>query len=432
MSEMKKKMKKISSCLFLLTAILLTISCDRSENGDYPPEEPQAGDFVKVLKSQMITTDNLAAMVSEAVPLLPPEFAMYLKLLTCDVQLTVIDYKTTGPDGNLVDASGVIIYPTAKESYNHILSIQHGTIDINNSPSDQAFPIEAFPVFADEVVVMADYLGYGISRTDDLKHTYMHLKTTGTACADMISASRQFLDEYSNMECTADSIRLLGYSQGGQATMATLFELEERGLADRISMVRAGAGPYSMSDFMKNPDEPNDRLAYTIFAIEGLIYGDNADIDRHNIYTDEFFSSGRDYILTECYLSQWNEVLGKYIRNVLNEDFFKPDYGGNKDVIKVMELMNSNSVVNHTKPLSNNIFIEFYHCPTDTYVPYSCSKTAASGTFRNCSRLHDLEMAGDHISGGVEFIIDYMGGRFTVLKLIIPLIDEIVHGQLES
>lgn len=74
-------------------------------------------------------------------------------------------------------------------AYDHLLSIQHGTLDLEEAPSRQLFYYEMAPVISNHVVVMADYLGFGVSQTADRQHPYLHNESTGRTCADMIEAA---------------------------------------------------------------------------------------------------------------------------------------------------------------------------------------------------------------------------------------------------
>lgn len=412
--------------LLILTAICVFVSCQKSGDDDPVIHEKGNGDWTGTISEYTLTVEDITTMIGNAIPSIG-DYAKMLSSLLCDINVAKIKYLTAGPDGSLTEASGIVTYPVSTQRYNHILSIQHGTNDIDNGPSDQLFPIEAAPVFNGEVTVMADMLGYGISKTKDLRHTYLHAKTTGTACADMITAARQYLATKPALECTADSIRLIGYSQGGQATMATMFELQERGLAEDISLVWAGGGPYSLMEylrlFIENPEKEFKQMGYIPYAFEGITNGDNISIDRTRIYAPYIFENGMDSIFTGNYLSDWHTILPHDITKVLNGNFFKPDYGNDPDVKAMIECLERNSLVNYTQSISDNIHIRFFHVPTDTYVPYTCSVLAARKWSSHCT-LTDLT-AGNHPAGGVEFILEYMGlQRF---KFLLPLIDDVLN-----
>ena len=416
---------KIKHLALMLCATLIFMAC--SKDGHNTPAE-QAGNWCGTIDEYSITTEDMIDLIKTAVPDIADIADIIVPMYICDVNVVKIKYTTTNPEGNIIEASGVIIYPSEMTEYDHILSIQHGTMDVDGGPTDQIFPIETMPVFNNEMVVMADLLGYGVSKTEDMKNTYMHAKTTGTACADMIKAARQYLATKKDLVCTSDSIRLIGYSQGGQATLATLFELERRGLGKQISLVWAGAGPYDMTAFLKESiKNPTSREnGYIVHSIEGVMNGDRVVLDRHNIYAPEMFKDGK-FIVEKRVLSEWPDIIGADIHKILHENFFKDNYGGEgTDVYKLMQHMDANSVVNIKDKLSKNVYISLYHNPKDTYVPYCCAESAHE-TWPN-SKLIDLTLGKDHPANGAEFLFEYLGEDYDLLKIIIvPLINDVLN-----
>ena len=149
-----------------------------------------------VIEERKIEKAELAAQITDFISgqgINLPE-ALVLGLLR-DIDVAAIEYNTVGADGSTVTASGVIAIPSGTISYDHLLSIQHVTLDIDQAPSRQDFYFEMIPVVNGHIVVMADYLGYGSSQTPDRQHPYLHARLTGTACADMIEAAREYLHD---------------------------------------------------------------------------------------------------------------------------------------------------------------------------------------------------------------------------------------------
>lgn len=438
MTAMKKTVETfVTRCMAMSVCLALVMtgtgfiaSCDRQDDEE-PAIEEHRGQWNGVMDEDDLTTDDLLGMLAEVAPEIA-NFNSILRPYFCDIHIAKIKYLTEDQNGKLIETSGIVSFPTGKyalKEYSHILSIQHGTADINSGPTDQRFFIESSPVLSGEVIVCADYLGYGISKTADRKHTYFHDRTTGTACADMIEAARQYLKTRTEMVCTADSIRLIGYSQGGQATMATLFELQRLGHGKDISLVWSGGGPHDLMHFlsmyMDYPDDNYPRLGYIPYVIEGIINGEGLDIDRHNIYAPEMFENGKDSIFTRSYVSEWHEIVGHDIKKVINSDFFKaPDYGGNADIAKLIEALERNSTVNAWNHIDSNIKVHLFHVPGDTYVPYECS-VIADREWGDSSDLTDLSYASNHPTGGAEFILRYMG-LINVFAPILPLIENLI------
>lgn len=109
-----------------------------------------------------------------------------------------------------------------------------------------------------------------------------------------------------------------------------------------------------------------------IFGMMGIIEGDMLDVKLENLISPDFISSGKDSIITKCQLSEWDDIIGSHVKEVLHPDFFKENYGGNSDVKTMMDHFRSNSTVNISQPVPPNVHIRFYHAPADSYVPYQC------------------------------------------------------------
>lgn len=329
----------------------------------------------------------------------------------------VLNYLTKDPTGAYVVASGVMAWPQCVEDggkYDRIVSVQHGTCDIDQAPSLFDFSLELAPVFhrqSRNVVVMADYLGYGASRTPNLEHPYMHAGLTGSACADMLLASENYLASYAGFRYADEvsdrkPIGICGYSQGGQASLATLFVLQDRGYTDRIDDVRVGAGPVdlvSMFDVFTRLDN-YFFMGYVPYTLRGMIYGDQLEVDLHNVYSAGVFDSGMDAKFNTTMLSTWHSPLGTDVREVLHPDFFSQER--NADIQKLFEAAERNSIINFGAPANPSV-VTLFHEVNDDEVPYLCSVNASR--LWGC-KLEDLTFVDDfHLLGAVEFYFRYLG-----------------------
>lgn len=393
----------------LLMLAFLTACSDDDTLGEDPAVTNQY--LIGVTAEKHISKSEITDMVmdyaaSQGINL--PE--ILISGLLCDVDVAAITYTTTGPDGASVTASGVVAMPAGTTSYDHLLSIQHGTLDMEEAPSLQLFYYEMMPVVSGHVVVMADYLGYGASQTADRQHPYLHARLTGTACADMIEAAREYLRSKSIAEA-GNAVELLGYSQGGQATVATQLELESRGWTGRIRKVWAGGGPYDLETLLQaflNDDGIPDtypRSGYLPYLIRGMAYGEGLTVSDENLYAPAVIEEGLNKLFSTRPLSEWHAALGTDITRVLHPDFFAaPDFNGNADVLAIVSALRKNSLVNaSTAPQAT---VSLYHSPQDDFVPYS-NVVSAHALWTN-STLTDLSMPG-HVMGGMEFMLRYMG-----------------------
>ena len=413
--------KYLISQLLTLLLLLFLVACNNEET---PWEEPtvEIGHLTSVIAESSYEKEELAAMVVDFVAAqgvnLPVDF---VTLLMCDVEVAAIEYTTTGADGSPITASGVIAMPQGTTSYDHLVSIQHGTLNMEEAPSQQLFYYEMLPVIRGHIIVMADYIGYGSSQTPDRQHPYLHNQLTGTTCADMIEAAREYLQQKSLTE-TSDAVELMGYSQGGQASMATLLELEKRGLAESVRAVYAGGGPYDLESilqtFLSYQDNPMPyaRTGYAPYLIRGMVYGEQLSVSDENLYAPAVIEEGLNEMFSTQPLSEWHEALGTDITQVIHPDFFAaPTFNGNADVVAVIEALRKNSLINSSVPPQVPVYL--YHSPQDDFVPYSNAVNAHN--LWSSSTLTDLSMPG-HVLGGVEFMLRYMGLWELVGPMLVP------------
>lgn len=391
-----------------------------------------AGEFVGLLAEEVkYDLDAIKALAKEELG----DISEYEGLITAasligiikTVVMNKIIYTTTDVRGNIIEASGIVAYDKdvtktglfqKNNKYSKLLSVQHVTYDIvGEAPTSQKVPYEMAGVFKSgvDVAVIADYLGYGVSQTADLQHPYMHSASTGRDCANLIEAAQSFLSSKKGINADSNmKIDLVGYSQGAAATISTLVELENRGRS--IGNITVGGCPADllcfMNKFIDNPDVSYSRLGFLAYVARGLDYGDNLNLDFHNIFAPKVFSSGAFAKFSTLGVGYWHGLIGKNIMNLLHEDFFAADndYNSNADVKKIIKSLQDNSVVNLSPSKRKNIVL--YHSPSDDTVPYECS-TAAKAKW-GCT-LKDLEKAS-HDDAGIEFYVKYVGGD-TIWKL---------------
>ncbi|MGB3074571.1 MAG: T9SS type A sorting domain-containing protein [Chitinophagales bacterium] len=166
---------------------------------------------------------------------------------TYGVQAYKVLYNTLDADSLPILASGALFVPVAPNCHAPLASYQHGTILLKEDvPSRLAGGevIIGLSMAADGVVLcMPDYLGLGDSPG---LHPYVHAETEARAVADLLVVSLTICDE---LNITLNNqLFLIGYSQGGHATMAAHQMIQEH--YNSYFTVTASApmsGPYDLS-----------------------------------------------------------------------------------------------------------------------------------------------------------------------------------------
>ena len=141
------------------------------------------------------------------------------------ITLYRVQYRTTNYDGAQVVASGLVALPGASRLHS-VVAYHHGTnAERRTAPSQsgvgEGLLIAAAAAGTGHVLVAPDYIGLGESREI---HPYMCSKVTATTSIDLMRAARKLV-EYLHGSWP-NSLFLLGFSQGGHATLAVHRELE--------------------------------------------------------------------------------------------------------------------------------------------------------------------------------------------------------------
>jgi pimeloyl-ACP methyl ester carboxylesterase len=175
----------------------------------------------------------------------------FLFHLNYGVNMYKVIYNTVSWDSTPTQASGLLAVPVGTPCKVGMLSYQHEEItQKNRAPSNiqNEWYISIIAGSEGYVCVMPDYLGLG-SGTG--RHPFLHAHSEATAVIDMIRAAKEVVDTLGAP--VNNQLFLLGYSQGGHATMAAHQLIQEQ--LDSVMHVTASApmaGPYDMGGVMAN------------------------------------------------------------------------------------------------------------------------------------------------------------------------------------
>jgi pimeloyl-ACP methyl ester carboxylesterase len=204
-----------------------------------------------------------------------PDLPIVSALTRYSIRVYKLTYTTPNTDGQPVTASGAVLVPVTSEPL-PLLSYQHGTIspkDEGRAPSYYRSGGElytAISVLASSgyVVVAPDYIGYGASK--NLPHPYEHAASLASASLDMLRATREF-SKKENIKLNNKNF-LLGYSEGGFATLALHKLIEEQHAAEfTITASAPGAGAYNKSAFAEyilKSDQPLNFLSSYVWVLD--------------------------------------------------------------------------------------------------------------------------------------------------------------------
>ncbi len=202
------------------------------------------------------------------------------------VKVYKVTYSTTYK-GETVEASGMVVVPDTEDPL-PVLSYQHGTIFRKNDAPSKFKGIAGAGVEVGLNLVMAscgyvcavpDYLGFGAS--EQLFHPFHHAASTATACVDLLRAVSELCAE---LDVPLDNrYFLLGYSEGGFATISLQKELQQKYDASfDIAASSAGAGAYDLAGtaraFMETEVMTNPSYICYVFLAYNEVYGWQRDL----------------------------------------------------------------------------------------------------------------------------------------------------------
>mgnify|MGYP003886653137 CR=1 FL=1 len=189
--------------------------------------------FAQVLNTGSLiksyTKDEINALIAASVPLFPPTVENGVKAYK-------LNYNTLDPFGGAIVASGAVLVPDLPGCNDFpLVSNQHGTIlKKDRVPSNLYADNLDGLLFAGNgyVVSLPDYIGLGDSPG---MHYYMHSESEARASADMMRASREWMDSLGVQ--LNGQVFLTGYSQGGHSTMALHKYIEEESLTSEFDII---------------------------------------------------------------------------------------------------------------------------------------------------------------------------------------------------
>ena len=289
-----------------------------------------------------------------------------------------ITYTTTDQNMQPVTASALIVYPLFTKMHK-VMLINHGTqIGFMMIPTNFT-SVEAVMAATGSFCVMPDYIGLGASK--DHADLYLNHDVHGRTSIDALLAGLDYAEEKGLKLCDDYKTHILGYSQGGSVSLASLREVQRRDKATqaRINLDRVfcGDGPYDLSrTFQSYIEDYNEGKKMGLGAVIPMVIN-----SMFNSYPDEVANINyKDFFTEKC----WNTGVPEAIRNnsedvldvvvklngwKLNE-IMDMDYTSQnpEDLQLLISLMDRQNLC---KGWSPEYKLKLLHCNPDGVVPFS-------------------------------------------------------------
>ena len=302
-------------------------------------------------------------------------------------------------DGSPLTLSGKLLIPKEGRIKNMII-VSHYTIGANYEAPSETFPMEGIWAAKGYVVVVADYIGFGV--TKERIHPYLHIKSTAQSVVDMALAAKPYLKKIGK-EPESEEVILAGYSQGGATTVGVMDMIQDDYSNEfPIKKVYAGGGPYDLAatyDISMEWDQTGIPCAIPMI-VQGINAGDNLGLDMSAFFQPKLLENYNEWINSKKYtVKEINTMIGaSSLHEIMTEQ------GRDKhswETALLYQALLSNSVLRFTPRAPMYIF----HSTQDKTVPF-VNALKAEEWFKGQNVHYDFGEYGKHGMGAVRFIIN--------------------------
>ena len=210
-------------------------------------------------------------------------------------------YPSVSPAGDSLWVSGRVYLPRKRHVRGVILA-PHFTISADREAPSRSISLEMVFAMIGYVVVMPDYVGYGIS--SHLTHPYLHWQSAATTAVDMLNALPPLLSHYGYVMAETNPLWIMGYSQGAAVALGAtkLLELRKDSLW-HIEGIFAGGGPYDVAgtyDACVKADYTGIPCAIPMLVM-GTSAGYGLDLRKEDFFQEPLLSHYEEWIEAKRY-----------------------------------------------------------------------------------------------------------------------------------
>jgi pimeloyl-ACP methyl ester carboxylesterase len=374
--ENMKNMKSFKAGYFarqlaVISLIIFSVaSCKKDNVTDYKY-------FVSKEFKISYTSGFITSMVDVAA-IAYPEIGGLKQYISTDVDVYRIVYNTS-VNNEPIKASGLICVPSAQGEY-PVLCFQNGTNTVNaNCPSenvtDPSYQMVEAAASLGFIVLMPDYPGFGES--SDIPHPYLITEPTVKSITDMLYAVKELGSGGFPGITIKNEYYLLGYSQGGWATLALHKAIEQEYSADfNVKASVCGAGPYDMTLLF------NGMVNATTYQMPVYIA---YIVNAYSVYNQ--FTNPVTDIFNEPYASMLNSLFNgnltsEQINSQLTVDItalFTPEFLSGHDTDPKYSSVREALVTNSVSPWKTEVPLLLVHGGGDTTVDPSSTENIYNG-----------------------------------------------------
>lgn len=349
--------------IILIVSIFVSPGCKKGNTDETPVNE--------VLVSHQKILTYQAAAIRQQFALyqgIYPEIIPIVNNTAYGVDVFKITYNTMYK-GEPILASGLVCLPQSEGSF-PVISFQNGTnTQKSDSPSanpgNYNYTLMEYMAGNGYIISFPDYIGFGTS--SQILHPYYDRETTDRAVTDMLRACHELLGEKDIQAKSNGEHFLMGYSQGGWATLSALKNIETNySTSLPVKATSCGAGAYdmtAMSTYVLAQQVYPGPLYLPYFIYSQQMFG--ANTNPLSTFFNEPYASRIPELFNGTYSNtQVNEQLNDTIPRLLKSNMIT-NFSSGADFAQLRSLLVKNSVMAWL-PTSK---INFYHGSADKNVP---------------------------------------------------------------
>lgn len=354
-------LRKILYLTALPALFLIAISCQSDD------DERLEHEHLQDYRKSMYYSTNVIKISLSTYLFEYPELNDVIDRVKYNVQLYKVSYKTTCYDSTVI-ASGIFCLPVAEGKF-PVISFQNGTnTSHDNAPSvnvqNPNYAMIEFMASLGYVVLITDYIGFG--NTSDMVHPYYHRQPTDQAVVDLIRAFNELKSENGSLASGNDTLYMMGYSQGGWATLSSFREIENDYSEMYVSAVSCGAGAYdldAMSSYVMDLETFPGPLYLPYFIYSHQVYGNIHD-PLTKFFAGTYAEKIPDLFAGNYANAEVNSQLTDSISDLVTADMLV-NYATGSGFSELRDVLYENSISgwNTQTPL------RFYHGTIDDNVP---------------------------------------------------------------
>jgi pimeloyl-ACP methyl ester carboxylesterase len=305
-----------NSVTFILLGGLL-FSCTKEEDSSFSY-------FVSKEEKLILSASYINNFINEASAIYPEVNSLKQNIIN-DVIIYKLVYRTT-VKGEKVNASALICVPSIPGEY-PVISFQNGTNTVDaRAPSnyaiDPAYQMIEIIASMGYIVLLADYPGFGESV--NIPHPYLVKEPIVQSLVDLLYAAKEIPGDELGGVTLKDEIYLLGYSQGGWATLA-LHKALELDYSNDFNLVASacGAGPYNIYSLLQAIAMTSvyPMPVYFAYIVNAFSYFNQFSTPVNQIFNDPYAGRLGTLFNGNLSLGQINNQLTTSIPGLLQNEF---------------------------------------------------------------------------------------------------------------